>query len=301
MSSFPMVLFTTVYPEGEKYLPDFFTSIDRQDDKEFDLVIGLDRLKTNDVEEYIPKGISIRYIERNPTESNILMRQRAIKMMVKKYTYILFVDSDDILLPTRVSAARHFLELCDVYGCAMRIIDEQGKDLNILFHPPCKSSISTVLPRFNIFGMSNTAYSSKILEKCLPFPEECVLLDWFVATKAWMNDASFIFDSTERMKYRQHSQNTARVLPPFTPEQIIKATHLVLQHYDLILKYMSPPSNKKYIQIKNAQQYICAFDKAINNSPEKFQEYIRKLNKLPPNHIWWSCVAHPELEEIWKN
>jgi hypothetical protein len=55
------------------------------------------------------------------------------------------------------------------------------------------------------------------------------------------------------------------------------------------------------ILIENAQRYVESFNQTIKDSPEIFQEYIGKLNQLPPNHIWWSCVAHPDLEGVWKN
>lgn len=295
-----IALFTTAYPEGEKYLEDFFTSVNNQTDTNFDLWIGLDRFREQDLDQYLPENLQVRYIERKQDESNISLRQRAIEQMIDHYPGIIFVDSDDILIPSRVSTARVSLQHFDVYGCAMKIIDESGNDLGISFQIPENSDIDSILPRFNIFGMSNTCYSSKILKKCMPFPEDCNLLDWFVATSAWGHDARMFFDPSELMKYRQHSLNTARVIPPFTLEQIRKSTILVMQHYRHVLATIPDFPSSKRILIENAQKYVETFNQEIIQSPEMFQEYVRKLNKLLPHHIWWSCVAHPDLEDIWK-
>jgi hypothetical protein len=296
-----IALFTTSYPEGKQFLPDFFTSLSAQTDTKFDLWVGLDRIQEKELDEFLCDDYPVTFIEREKNESNISLRQHAIEQMIENYNGIIFVDSDDILAETRVYAGRSSLEHNEVYGCAMKIIDERGVDLGISFQMPSDRNIASLLPWFNIFGMSNTCYSSEILKKCLPFPIDCVLLDWFVATRAWANDACMFFDPVQRMSYRQHSSNTARVIPPFTQEQIIKSTNLVLNHYSLVLNNIPELPDSKRILIETAQKYVESFNNSITPSPATLQEYILRLNKLPPNHIWWSCVAHPRLETVWKN
>jgi len=296
-----IALFTTAYPEGKQFLPDFFTSLAAQTDRKFDLWVGLDRILEAELDEFLCDDYTVTFVQGKNNESNISLRQRAIEQIIEQYSGIVFVDSDDILDPTRVSAGRFSLEHYDVYGCAMKIIDERGSDLGISFQIPSDSHIASLLLRFNIFGMSNTSYSSEILKKCLPFPIDCVLLDWFIATRAWAHDARMYFDPVQRMSYRQHSSNTARVIPPFTQEQITKSTDLVLKHYNLVSNNIPELPRSKRILIKTAQTYVESFYYSINQSSVIFREYIRELNKLPSNHIWWSCVAHPDLEAIWKN
>ena len=296
-----IALFTTVYPEGKQFLCDFFSSLSAQTDNDFDLWIGLDRIRETKLNEYICDDYQAICIEQKNNESNISLRQRAMKEMVELYPGVIFVDSDDILAPSRISAARSSLKHYDMYGCAMKIIDVNGADLHVSFQMPSGTDITSLLPRFNIFGMSNTCYSTDLLKKCLPFPTDCILLDWFVATRAWAQNVRMCFDSVQQMYYRQYSSNTARVLPPFTQEQIIKSTELVLQHYNNVLNNIPELPNTKRILIENAQNYVEAFNYSIKQSPEKLQRYIIGLNNLPPNHIWWSCIAHPELEGLWKN
>jgi hypothetical protein len=109
------------------------------------------------------------------------------------------------------------------------------------------------------------------------------------------------FDPKELMLYRQYPLNTARVVPPFTPQQILLSTERVLHHYHCVLNEIPELPDSKRILFENAQINVKSFYYSITQSPKIFQKYLWRLNQLPPNHIWWVCVAHPELEEIWKN
>lgn len=294
------VLFTTVYPEGIKYLNDWYFSVEQQDTLNFDIWIGCDRLSPTEAQKAMGNRVKAMWILRNEGESPTKFRERAIRRMVDQYSEVIFVDSDDILEPSRVSAAQDTLQYCDGYGCSMDIIDEDGRDLAIKFRRPQNTDLADLLLKNNIFGLSNTAYHSETLKKCLPFPKNCVLLDWFIATRVMNNNGDLFFDDIARMKYRQHSANIARVVPPFSAPQILYSTKLVLQHYDHVLRYIPElsPFFRKHITL--FRDLVLLFNKRMTKSTETLAEYIERLNKLPAKHIWWSCVAHPDLEELWK-
>ncbi|WP_197018529.1 glycosyltransferase family A protein, partial [Methanoculleus sp. MH98A] len=184
-----LALFTTVYPEGVNYLKDWFSSVNYQDTSDFDIWIGCDRLSVEEAQKAMGGRIKATWVIRSGNESPIQFRERAIREMIEQYSEVVFVDSDDILEPSRVSAAQAALQHCDGYGCSMSIISEDGRDLAIEFNRPQKKSFQDILLRNNIFGLSNTAYRSEILRKCVPFPKNCVLLDWFIATRAMNNKA----------------------------------------------------------------------------------------------------------------
>ena len=296
-----IAIFTTVYPNGLTFLYDFFDSLASQTDNNFDLWIGLDRIKEEDLTAYELDRFRVTFVERIENESNISLRRRMIEQIIENYQSVIFVDSDDILAPTRVSVSRSLLKHYDLYGCAMKIIDEDGADMNISFGMPPGTDFSSLIPQFNIFGLSNTSYTTSMLRKCLPFPDDCTLLDWFLSTRAWLQGARIYFDPSELMLYRQWSLNTARVVPPFTQEQILISTERVLHHYHGILNNIPELSDSERIIFENKQANIKLFFCTIKQSPKIFEEYLRRLNHLPSNHIWWVCVAHPELEEIWKN
>ncbi|KQC08831.1 MAG: hypothetical protein APR54_04150 [Candidatus Cloacimonas sp. SDB] len=300
MSKNNTALFTTVYPEGTIYLRDWYLSVVSQNTENFDIWVGCDRISPDFAQDAMGSHLNATWIIRRDDESPAQFRERTVRQMIDEYSYIIFVDSDDILNPTRVLSAQKALAHHDVYGCAMQIIDESGMNTPIIFSAPVSVSFQELLLTNNIFGLSNTAYCSDILKKCLPFPKDVILLDWFIATRAMINDADLYFDKEINMKYRQHSLNTARVVPPFTKEQIIKATELVIQHYELLLTNIPEIGSIIKRNIIRERENVKLFYDCIRQSEEIFSEYIQKLNEMPSEHIWWSCVAHKELEQLWK-
>jgi len=295
-----LALFTTVYPGVEKYLPAWYASVAQQTDTNFDLWIAVDLLTPANVINAIGTDPYAQWIESKPGDTPAQIRQTAIEQLVDVYPAVIFVDSDDVLFPTRVEAARAALEANDVYGCAMTIIDESGSDLGLKFQSPT-DDFSTLLPTTNVFGLSNTAYRSETLKACLPIPADCVMVDWLLATRAWTANAHLYFDQIPHMAYRQYAENTARVLPPFTAEQILLATDRVLAHYELLFENRNEPANEHRVLLSQAEYRTRRFHAAITSSPTTFERYVTQLNNLPSDHVWWSCVDHPKLEHVWKN
>jgi len=296
-----LALCTTVYPGVEKYLAAWYESVFAQTDRHFDIWIGVDQLDVSAIIAALGADPSATWVIAAEGDSPAQIRQKAIAKMVNEYPAVVFVDSDDVLEPTRVEAARKSLERSDVSGCAMRIIDEHGNDLGIVLEPAEGQEITGLLSRSNVFGLSNTTYRAQILCRCLPIPADCVLVDWFLITRAWTQGARLDFDSTPRMTYRQHPLNTAPVLPPFTPQQVTLATGRVLDHYTLVLENIPELQPQHRVELEAARNHVKAFHKSIKDFPDILYRYVQALNQLPPNHMWWSCVAHPQLEEIWKN
>lgn len=296
-----LALYTTVYPGVEKYLPAWYKSVLAQVDQDFDIWIGVDGLDTSTVVAAMDADRYVTWVVATKGDSPAQIRQKAIAGIVHEYPAVVFVDSDDVLEPTRVVAARESLTQSDVTGCAMRIIDERGTDLGIVLRPPEGQDIARLLPRGNVFGLSNTAYRTPILRQCLPIPADCVLVDWFLITRAWTLDACLDFDFTPRMAYRQHPHNTARVLPPFTPQTVTSDTKRVLDHHALVLENVPELRSQHRAELEAARECVRGFHRSIEDSPDMLHRYTEALNQLPANPIWWACVAHPQLEEIWKS
>lgn len=301
MATERFALYTTVYPGVEKYLSEWYESVLNQTDLNFDIWIGIDGLDISKIIDEIGADPLATWVKAVKGDTPAQIRQKAIKEMIDKYPAVIFVDSDDILEPTRVEAARDALEMDDVNGCALRLIDEKGNDLGMIFKPSIGADVVSILPYSNVFGLSNTAYRTQILEKCLPIPAECVLVDWFLITRAWALGAHLNFDFTFRMAYRQHSKNIAGVLPPFSAKQIMLATKNVLNHYKCVLTYIPDLLPEYRNKIEESRKIVEAFYKSITGSRDVLNLYVSSLNQLSSNHIWWDFVAHPQLEEIWKN
>jgi hypothetical protein len=297
-----LAVYTTWYPGVEKYLPEWNRSLASQTDRDFDVWIGVDALDAEREAAALGGLPDARWVAAEPGDSPARIRERAMNRLVEDYAAVVFVDSDDVLLPTRVASARVALKEHDVAACALRIVDERGRDLGLVFGRPEEGDWGGFLPRHNVFGLSNSAYRTEVLRQLLPIPTDCVLIDWLLATRAWAWGGDLFFDAEPRMAYRQYGANVAKVLPPFTAADVVRATERVRSHYHLLLDEPSwkiPPSSRSLLAA--ARKGFTAFAGFVFESPENLVRYVEALNGLAPRYVWWWAVANLELEHIWMN
>ncbi len=297
-----LALFTTVYPAVTRFLPEWTRSVAAQTDTAFDLWIGLDGMLPDEVAGLIA-GLPQppRWIVGQVGGSPGAIRGQAMARLTNEYDAVVFVDSDDLLSPERVEAARAALLRWDVAGCALQIMDEEARDLGLRFGPLAGTDPCALLPKYNVFGLSNTGYRSAALRRCLPVPRDCVLVDWLLATRAWLNEARLGFDPEPRMWYRQYGANTAQVVGRFTAPDVLRATELVLDHYQLMLTDRPAGANGGWQNLAEAQAVAQQFHRAITASAEVLERYVEAINDQPRRYFWWWCVAHPELEAVWRS
>ncbi len=296
-----LALYTTVYPGVERYLAPWWSSVRAQTDRAFDLWVGLDGVSPNAFYAAIGDTPAATWTIAQRGDSPAAIRQRAMEGLVDRYDAVVFTDSDDILEPTRVAAARAALSSYDVSACALEIIDEAGRDVGCVFAPPEGVDAAEILPRYNVWGLSNSAFRSTMLRRCLPVPRECVLFDWALAARAWGLGARMCFERTPRMRYRQHGANTARVLPPFTAEQVMRATEHVLVFYRCMNEWEATVPGWFRERFAAAAARAAMFHTAMTRDAGVRTRYIERLNRLTPQYVWWWCVAHPDLEDVWSH
>lgn len=293
-----VALYTTIYPGMERFLAEWCRSVNGQDNRDFDVWIGVDNVETSRVSYLLGQHCNITFVHALAGDTPVALRCRAIMSMVASYEIIVFTDSDDIMETDRVSAALSGLDDADVYGCALGLIDVTGHDLGIYFGLIDGETPGDILPFNNFLGLSNSAWRSKTLGKCLPVPEQCVAMDWLLAMRAWGIGARFKFDRNVRMRYRQYGANIACVVPPFSTEQIVRATTVVTDHYRMVTDNPGIPAQQLQI-LREAAARIETFKNTIMSSHAALDRYVTELNKLPPHRLWWLSVAHPALEDIW--
>jgi hypothetical protein len=316
-------LYTTFYPAAKPYLQTWADSVAVQRDQDFDLWIAVDNVALETVA--LPRA-NIHWLYANADDTPASLRHRAFEEIIQAYDAVIFVDSDDVLLPGRVATAKEALKSYDVYGCALELIDTGGQRLGHTFTSP-RTDWPDLLSKYNIFGLSNTAYRTETLASCLPFPSDTVMVDWLLITSALQNNAHLYFDQTPHMLYRQYANNTAKVLASYTPEQIVTATNLVLEHFTKILPAslqgrplenepssgqgrphgvtptkIAPlsPSSPFHQNLQQRQQDVQHFHASIADKPT-LARYTKALNALKPVFLWWECVAHPELSDLWND
>jgi hypothetical protein len=295
-----LALYTTVYPGVERFLPAWYRSVCGQTDPDFCLWIGLDGMGVRAAKDAMGGDPDAVWVTAPPGDSPAQIRQRALERIVECCDAVVLVDSDDVLHPCRLAEARVALQSCDLAGCALRMVDEQGVGLGVTFGLPCGVEPEDVLPRNNVFGLSNSAFRSDLLRRCLPIPAACVLVDWFLATRAWLSGASLTFSPEAGMDYRQHSRNTARVSPPFGMRQTARDTEYVRGHFR-ILQTAFPEGSvpDRLAEVHRVAADIEAFHRQVVLRPANLRRYVEAINALDLTPLWWSCVAHPALRFMW--
>lgn len=300
MSIDRVCLYTTIYPKAKAYLHDWYQSVRRQTDPNFQLWIGLDAVDVEEVVDLVGGDLNATWVFAEPGDTPAQVRQRALAQIVDHCDGVILVDSDDILHETRVTAARADLQQGDLAGCALNLVNQTGEPIGMTMGLPSATSADGVLPRHNIFGLSNSAFRTELLRQCLPIPQEVVLVDWFLATRAWLCGARLVFDQIPRMDYRQHEQNMTQVRPPFTEMQIKRDTLRVLCHMAAVKESVGIRFVMERLQmLGDVAQDIQAFYDRIVLPARKLEAYVSSLNGLETAPVWWASVAHPSLRSMW--
>jgi hypothetical protein len=295
-----LALYTTIYPGVEPYLQGWCRSVQNQTDKDYQLWIGLDAISVEAAMEAMGSDPKATWVPAFPGDTPAQVRQRAFERIVKTCDGVVLVDSDDILHDSRVAAAREALQMSDLAGCALRLVDHQGSDMDLTFGLPAMAKPENVLPRNNVFGLSNSAFRSELLCRCLPIPANVVLVDWFLSTRAWLFGVKLTFDPAVRMDYRQHDKNMTRVRSPFSSRQIIHDTESVLHHFRIVRAASEDGSLAgRLAELDNVAADVAMFHRNVILQPTRLESYVQALNtqKLAP--LWWSSVAHPSLRHMW--
>jgi hypothetical protein len=297
-----VAVYTTVYPDVLKYLPRWYESVQAQTDLDFELWIGMDAVNQSDIEDALGCHIEARWVQAPAGSTPAQVRDLALRQLIAAECDVILVDSDDLLHESRVAAARRELQTMDLSGCALSIVDESGQPLGSDFNFDPALHVSQFLPTNNVFGFSNSAYRCELLERCLPIPRDAVLVDWYLATRAWLFGAKLSFDHDVRMKYRQYEANTARIRLPFSADQVLSDSSLVRRHFQLVL---APGSQDHFLPGRWVEflRVVCdfeRFERYIRESPANLNAYIDALNSAVKQPIWWTSVAYPPLAHMWK-
>ena len=297
-----LAVYTTIYPGVEEYLPDWYRSLQAQTDQGFQLWIGLDGIEAGAVETAIGTHLDAVWVQSKLANTPALIRQQSLAQIAENFDAVVLVDSDDILHPTRVAASRAALETSELVACALRLVDQDRQDLGMTLSIPEQAVPDRILPRHNVFGFSNSAFRSQLLSQCLPIPASVALVDWFLATRAWLTGARLAFDPVVRMDYRQHGANMAPIRFPFDSNRLIQNTKRVRDHFRLLEAWPTKDAlPDRQAQVKEVAADVQLFFERVVSQPQKLEDYVRNLNTLEPQAVWWWDVAQPALQWMWKD
>ena len=297
-----IALCTTFYPGVEPFLRDWYRSVLRQTDPDYHLWIALDAIEPNQAIDAIGTIPEANWVKAEKDDTPALVRQRVLLPIIEQYDAVVLVDSDDILHPNRIANARLALGKYELVACALRLVDAHGKALNAELNLPSGKTPDTTLPRHNIFGFSNTAWRCELLKRCMPIPGDVEIVDWFLATRAWLLGANIAFDSTVAMDYRQHESNMTQVRAPFDHAQVKRDTERARHHFRIVKSSSISGTIKQRVdELESVARDIEMFAERILSNPARFDHYLRGLNSLKSEPLWWLCVAPPALKHHWSD
>ena len=295
-----MALYTAVYPGAASFVAAWYASVQAQVDRDFDLWISLDGLTETDIVVQLGHRPTATFVVAETGATPAQVRQEALGRIAEHYAAVVLVDSDDVLHPDRVAAARAWLADADVAACGLRLVDEAGQPLGASLAIQGDGEAGSILPRTNAFGLSNTAYRTDVLRACLPIPGAAVLVDWYLVTMAWLQGARLAFDPVPRMDYRRHGANLASLGAPFTAERVRADTALVVEHFRLVLDRLPTAAlPDRVTQVREAAADVAAFGQRVVGDEAALARYVEALNVAPPPLLWWASVAHPPLRSWW--
>lgn len=298
MSSSRTAVYSTVYPAAAPFLAAWYASLQAQTDRNFDLWVGADRMTAEEVSAAAGCRVDASFVFGVAEDTPASLRRRALLAIVDPYDAVVFIDSDDVACPLRVARSRVQTDKNSVVGCGLSLIDESGADLGTVMRPRTPVDWMAIMPRMNILGLSNTTYGTDVLRHLLEFPDDCTLLDWHLATRAWLRGARLAFDPEPLMSYRQYAGNTANVLGPFTQAGLRRAVSLVLQHFDQLPWHEATTGSEKWMALCESRARVESFSRSIEDDA-RIDRYLEALNRCGRVMLWWEHVANPSLEATW--
>lgn len=296
-----IALCTAVYPGVEPFLGDWYRSVEQQTTLHAQIWIAVDGLPIDAVMAHLGASPRVNWIQAEPGDSPALVRQRLLERVVETCDHVILVDSDDVLHPKRVAAACDRLRQSDLTGCGLLLVDAQGKPMGeTILRLPDNTAPDMVLPRHNVYGLSNTAWRAAALRRCLPIPASVEIVDWYLATCAWLCGFRLDFDNEAHMDYRQHGNNMVCVQGPFTPEQVRRDTERVLHHLDVVRQApLEGGLSARRKRLAEVAADVKRFQHVVLADRERVERYVKALNTLQSQPLWWVSVAHPALHTFW--
>lgn len=272
-----------VFPSIEKYLDDFFVSLERQTIRGFDLYIINDGLK--DFDNYKKKYSGLNIIEINYVNSNkVKVREFGINFVLKKrYKFIVLGDADDYFAENRVECTVSYLKNNDIVINELNLVDEKkdlikGQYLSKRIANGHDVSYSFILDK-NICGFSNGAIKGELVDR-VKFKANLVAVDWFFFSVLLLKRYKAIFTNETITYYRQHSNNLVGI-KGLKKNAVFRMAEIKLAHYQALSQY--DPKLKTYRD--------CAKKLVGNLADDGFLcEYYSFIKGKTKNPLWWEEI-----------
>lgn len=278
-----IVFLSVVFPLIERFLDNFFKSLEEQTTKDFDVIVINDGLKGFDAYKKRFRGLRIIEIEFNDTPAKI--RELGIKQALSRgYKAIVFGDADDYFAHNRVEVSKTLLERFDIVVNDIELVNARGEQLIKGYLSKRIKNKQVVAPDdirdSNFMGLSNTAVRTELLEG-LEINRELIAVDWFIFSVLLKKGSKAVFTSETETFYRQHGGNTIG-LDSMDNKKLKNAIKAKLLHFREMAKYY-PEYKMPYNRMKTLEEKL--------SNEDFLKEYLETtlLRKIE-NPFWWEEI-----------
>jgi len=278
-----------VFPSIEVYLDDFFTSLQLQTIKNFDVFIINDGLKNFNNYKHKYKNLNIIDVNYNNTQSKI--REFGINFVLNKnYDFILFGDADDYFDANRIEITLANLQNNDIVINDLTLVNVKKNILKTHYFSKRIANNNLIKLDFivekNLCGLSNSAIRGDLIKK-VTFNKHLLAVDWYLFSILLINNYRAIFTNKTTTYYRQHSRNTIGLLKEINKDSLAKAIKVKLLHYRILSKYSFVFKNL-YTSIQTLSENI-KDEHFLNN----YLEHVIKTKTANP--LWWEEIKTNEI------
>ena len=291
------LLLAVVFEEVKPFLDEYFTSIDSQTEKNFDLLILKDKYKDK-----IPGGKTkniVIDIENNDSPAQI--RQYGIQYAIKNnYKNIIFTDTDDNYSQNYVESLMLGLENNDFVYSNIVPVDNNDITINNYFSLPHETKRYEQIINYNFIGLGCSAVRSEIIRE-INIPSDIIAVDLYLYTILLLNGFAGKLVENASVYYRQHYNNTVGGLKQLDRVRLLKGIDIKEKHYLYIYNYCLENNYKsvaKEYEIKYQEMLALKLFLQENINLEKYINTIN-INLNTVYKGWWSeIISIEELNKI---
>jgi len=267
---------TTIFPMEKAYLDDFFNSLLKQTDTNFDVIVINDGYVG--FKEFLIKFNALNIIELQSSASPAKNREFGINyVMNNNYDVLIFGDSDDYFSENRVEDSINLLGASDIVINDLSLFNETGilEESYLSNRLDNKEQIdSKFIEDKNVFGFTNTAVNLKNI-KNVTFQSSLIAVDWFFYATLLNQGLKAVFTNNCTSYYRQHESS------------LVGLGHLTISALNIGIA-------AKKNHYKNIASLNYLYDEMDRFSKMDRSLVYLKLMEVQINHsLWWE-----EIREI---
>lgn len=237
---------------GSKYIKEQLESILSQLESEDEIIVSDDG-STDDTIAILKQlnDFRIKIFYYKQSENPLKGAQKSIRFATKNFEnalskasgdIIFLCDQDDVWYPDKINICKDLLKKYDIIKHDYSIIDENGKLVQERVYDAATQRNRSLyhLWRELPFRGCCTAFKRKVLNKALPFPNDCLQHDTWIGMIARMSGFRFYYLDKPLIYHRHHSNNASELT---VPNSLIYKIKYRLKLLSQIIKYKR---NRRY-------------------------------------------------------